>query len=60
MFLAVLSREFVLHEGQMQRTKFIPNMIDGTQEKHGDHGLRIHDSTATWQSNNKVLTAENH
>ena len=40
--------------------QFIPNMIDGTQEKRGDHGLRIHDSTATWQSNNKVLTAENH
>ena len=39
-FLA-LSKEFELHKGQMQRTKFVRHMIDGTREDGGDHGLAV-------------------
>ena len=37
----VPSKEFALHKGRMQRTKFVRHMIDGTREDGGDHGLAV-------------------
>ena len=35
------NREFVPHNGQIQKIKFFPHVIDDTWEDGGDHGLAV-------------------